>query len=106
MHDVKEETLFWNIVTGFITRNSSVAVEELCFSVVVVNIGAVAMTVNGIPLAAPVAPSLLGESFTFGAHKKDIFRGRIDVGFTGGAGRCAVIQNVYLDYGEKQTFKK
>lgn len=99
-----EETLFWNASPIFVTQNASVEVDRLCFSVTVVNLGATAMTANQIPLAAPVAPALLGESITFGGHKKDIYRGRIDIGFVGGAGRCAIIQNVYLEYQGKKQF--
>lgn len=100
-----EETLFWNAVTQFANQNLTIEVDRLCNSVTVVNIGATNMTANQVPLAPPVAPALLGESFTFGGHKKDIYRGRIDIGFTGGIGRAIIIQNVYVEYAGKKQFE-
>lgn len=96
-----EEQLNYNIETTFYRRNDSVVIDKLCNSVTIVNTGATAMTVNKVPLAAPVAPNLLGESFTFGGNRNEIFKGRIDIAFTGGAGQCIVAQKFYLPNNKK-----
>lgn len=75
--------------------NQKVEVDKNCNGFSVVNIGAVAMTVNEIPLAPPVAPALLGEATQFGGNRGEIFIGRIDIAFAGAGGRCIVIQKVY-----------
>lgn len=97
-----ERTLIYDIVPSFYTANAHVQLDRYCNGVTVVNIGATNMTVNHVPLAPPVAPALLGEAQTFGGNRNELFRGRIDIGFTAGAGsRCIVIQKIYVKYQEE-----
>lgn len=100
-----EKTLFYNIVNTVYETNAKVEVDRYCNGFTVVNIGATAMNVNGVPLAAPVAPALLGESTSFGGNKGEIFFGRVDVSFTGGAGRCIVSQKVYTEFERGKPFE-
>ena len=92
-----EKTLFFNIINSTYQTNTKVEVDRLCNGFTVVNIGATNMIVNGVPLAAPVAPQLLGESVSFGGNRNEIFYGRIDIAFTGAVGNCIVTQKIYLD---------
>jgi len=77
-------------------QNTGVNVDPYCNGFTVVNTGATAMQVNGIPLAPPIAPALLGEAVSFGGNRDEIFSGRIDISFATGAGRCVVTQKIYL----------
>jgi hypothetical protein len=103
-----ERVLIYDIVPSFYTANAHVQLDRYCNGVTVVNIGLTNMTVNQVPLAPPIAPALLGEAQIFGGNRNELFRGRIDVGFTAGAGsRCIVIQKVYVQYeDEKKVFDK
>ena len=91
-----ETTLFYNLTQMTYATNTKVEVDKFCNAFTVVNTGATDMTVNGIPLAAPVAPALLGEAVQFGGNKGEIYIGRIDLSFTGGTGRCIVTQKIYV----------
>lgn len=90
------DILFYNLATMTYAQNTKVEVDRLCNGFTVVNTGATAMQVNGISLAPPVAPALLGEAAQFGGNAGEIFIGRIDISFTGGAGRCVVTQKIYV----------
>ena len=97
-----EEQLNYNIETTFYRRNDSVVIDKMCNSVTIINTGTTAMTVNKVPLAAPIAPNLLGESFTFGGNRNEIFKGRIDISFQpAGAGQCIGAQKIYLPNNKK-----
>lgn len=100
-----EKTFFYNIINSTYAENAKVEVDRFCNGFTVVNTGATAMTVNGVPLAAPVAPQLLGESVSFGGNRNEIFYGRIDVAFTGGVGRCIVSQKVYIQFQNSKPFE-
>ncbi len=100
-----EKTLFYNIVNTEYATNAKVEVDRYCNGFTVVNTGATAMIVNGVPLAAPVAPQLLGESVSFGGNRNEVFYGRIDVSFTGGAGSCLVSQKVYIAFERGKPFE-
>ena len=91
-----ETTLFYNLVPSTYNTNTKVEVDSFCNSFTVVNTGTTDMVVNGVPLAPPVAPALLGEAVQFGGNRAEIFIGRIDLSFTGGAGRCVVTQKIYV----------
>ena len=104
--DLKEKTLFYNIITTEYRSNAELQVDQYCNGITVVNIGTVAMDVNGIPLAPPVAPMLLGEAQGFGGNRNEIFLGRIDIKFVAAAGaRCVVIQKVYIKVIEDKPFE-
>lgn len=100
-----EKTLFYNIYTTAYNANAKVIVDPRCNGVTVVNTGTTNMLVNGIPLAPPIAPQLLGESFSFGGNKEEIFYGRLDIGFTGGAGQCIVVQKFYVEFQGQKPFE-
>lgn len=100
-----ETTLFYNIINSAFTVNTKVEVDRYCNGFTVVNTGATNMVVNGVPLAPPVAPALLGESVSFGGNRNEIFYGRIDIGFAGGAGNCTVSQKVYIDFQNSKPFE-
>ena len=91
-----ETTLFYNLVPSIYNTNTKVEVDRYCNSFTVVNTGTTNMTVNGVPLAPPVAPALLGEAAQFSGNKGELFIGRIDLSFTGGAGACVVTQKIYV----------
>lgn len=91
-----ETALFYNLIPMTYAANAKVEVDKMCNGFTVVNTGATAMVVNGTPLAAPVAPALLGEAVQFGGNKGEIYTGRIDISFTTGAGRCIVTQKIYV----------
>lgn len=97
----QETTLFYNVSIQEYQQPSKVIVDKYCNGVTVVNIGATNMRINGIPLAPPVAPQLIGESYTFGGNRNEIFYGRLDIGFTGGTGNCLVIQKYYIPFQKK-----
>src|SRR5688572_33027032 len=81
-----EKTLFYNIVVTEYSGNAELQVDQFCNGITVVNTGTVAMDVNGVPLAPPVAPMLLGEAQSFGGNRNEIFYGRINIGFVAAAG--------------------
>lgn len=85
--------LLYNFTTEQYSQPSQVKVDEFCNGITVKNIGAApAATVlfNGIPL-------LINESFSLGGNEREIFRGRIDIDFTGlGSTLAVVIQKYYL----------
>jgi hypothetical protein len=92
----EDRILYYNITPVQYLVNSSIVVDPNCNSVTVINIGATIMTVNNIPLN-PGTPGINnGESFTFGGNRAEVFSGRIDISFTGGAGSCIVIQKIYI----------
>jgi len=101
-----EKTLFYDIVNSVYSANAKVQIDQYCNGVTIVNIGATNMQVNGVPLAPPVAPSLVGESVSFGGNRNEIFYGRIDISFTAGAGsRCIVQQKVYVKFQQQKPFE-
>lgn len=86
----------YNLIPMRYASNTKVVVDPYCNGFSVVNIGASNMEVNGVPLAPPVAPALLGESVSFGGNENEIFKGRIDISFTGAAGLCIVTQKIFI----------
>jgi hypothetical protein len=91
-----EQPLFYNLIPMTYAVNAKVEVDKHCNAFTVVNTGTTNMIVNGVPLAPPVAPALLGEAVQFGGNRGEIFIGRIDISFTTGAGRCIVTQKIYV----------
>jgi len=101
-----EKTLFYDIVNSTYNANAHVQIDQFCNGVTVVNTGLVAVNVNGIPLAPPVAPQLLGEAISFGGNRNEIFYGRVDVAFAAGVGaRCIVTQKVYVKFSVTKPFE-
>lgn len=99
MCDAKEKILYYNFITKTVREGGNVDLDRLCNSYVALNIGTIQVTVNGIPLNPPAAGEVLGDSFTFGALKGEIFAGRVDVQFTappGAGGVLQIIQKIYL----------
>lgn len=92
-----EQLLFFNFSVQTIRTDNSIITDDYCNSVTVVNIGTTAAQFNGIPIAAPVAPGLLGESISIPGNKGEIYSGRIDISFPGaGNGVVLVIQKKYV----------
>lgn len=89
------ELLFYNASYTQYLVDSSVVIDDFCNGWTVINIGASVMFVNGIPLNPGVAGTNNGESFSVGGNRGEIFMGRIDLRFVGGAGVCVVIQKFY-----------
>jgi len=88
----------FNIIITTIISNAQVIVEDGCNAITFINQGATIAQVNGIILQ-PGSGTASGESFTFGGHQNELFRGRIDVGFPSTAiGKMIVIQKVYLQF--------
>lgn len=102
---MQEKTLFYSIINSTYEGNAKVEVDRFCNGFTVVNTGATNMIVNGVPLAPPVAPQLLGESVSFGGNRNEFFYGRVDVSFTGGVGRCIVSQKVYIQFQGGKPFE-
>lgn len=103
---IAEKTLFYDIVNYTYHQNAAVQIDQYCNGVTIVNTGTVAMNANGIPLAAPVAPQLLGESVSFGGNRNEIFYGRLDVAFVAAGGaQCIVSQKVYVKFQQTKPFE-
>lgn len=101
-----DKTLFYDIVNSIYNANAKVQIDQYCNGVTIVNTGATVLTVNGISLAAPIAPALVGESVSFGGNRNEIFYGRIDIAFAAGAGsRCVVQQKVYVKFQYQKPFE-
>lgn len=96
MEGYKEEILLFDNDYYPVTENKSVYVDPFCNSVAFINIGTTVAFINGIvPLNPGVPGTNNGESYVFGGNKGEIFKGRIDISFTGGAGSLLVIQKIY-----------
>lgn len=97
MNRVREKILYYNAFPKQVTNAGSIKVEKYCNGYDAVNIGATVVTVNGIPLNPPAAGEVLGDSTSFGGNKGEIYIGRIDVQFPGGAGgNVLIIQKAYV----------
>ena len=99
------KTLFYNIIPSTFKTNTKVEVDQYCNGFTVVNIGATNMVVNGVPLAPPIAPALLGESVSIGGNENEVFYGRVDISFTGGIGNCIVSQKIYINFQKGKPFE-
>jgi len=93
---MEEKILYYNIVPSQYQRSIFVEVDPFCNGATVINTGTTAMTVNQIPLNAGLPGTNNGESYSFGGNKGEIYRGRLDISFTGGVGNCVVIQKIYI----------
>lgn len=82
------------------TANAKVEIPQRTNGVTVVNTGNSVLIVQGIPLAPPVAPAQLGEAYSFGGNRGEIFHGRLDINFQNatGTGRCVVMFKEYLEF--------
>lgn len=86
----------YNLVNMTYSQNAKIVVDKYCNGFSIINIGASNMVANGVPLAPPVPPALLGEAVSFGGNLGELFDGRIDISFTGAVGRCIVTQKIYV----------
>lgn len=91
-----EKTLYYNVITSVITADTKLRVDDHCNSWQVINNGLTSCFVNGQQLFPGVAGVASGESVSFGGNRAEIYFGRIDISFTGGAGSCTVFQKIYL----------
>ncbi len=98
MCDQNEKILFFNVIAKTVITNGSLNVDKWCNSVEVINVGTNVVTVNQIPLNPPAAGKVLGDSWTFGGNRAEVYKGRIDVAFaTLLAGqKILVLQKMYL----------
>jgi hypothetical protein len=94
----KEKILFFNAIAKINTTGGNVLVDKFCNGFTVVNIGGSIATVNGWQLSPPAAGETLGDSFTFGGNKGEIYRGRIDITFAAAVNPAVLItQKVYMN---------
>jgi hypothetical protein len=92
----KKELLIYNIIPTTYRQNSSVIIQEMCNSVVLINQGTTVATINGVVLNPGTPGVNNGESFTFGGNVGEIFMGRIDISFATGMGNILAIQKIYF----------
>lgn len=94
----KEKLLYYNMLPKTVRTNGKVSVEKYCNGFDVVNTGNTIAIVNGTPLNPPAVGEVLGDSFSFGGNKGEIYIGTIDVSFqaiTGGQ-QVIVTQKIYV----------
>jgi hypothetical protein len=87
----------WSLIN--VVKNRSVEVDANCNSLSFRNdsgVGGATVTVNGVLLNPALAPGMTGESFSIPGNLGEIFKGRIDVAFSTGAGQLTIIQKYYL----------
>lgn len=92
-----DENRYYNFASIQVAENRAVEIDRNCNSISFLNIGTTIATVNGIPLHPGAPGTNNGESFSIPGNAQEIFKGRVDVGFTGGAGLLLVIQKFYVD---------
>jgi hypothetical protein len=91
-----EQQTKYNFSAITVEQSRAVTPDEKCNGFTAINTGATVATVNGIPLNPGVPGTNNGESFSLGGNFGEIFKGRIDIGFTGGVGQLLLIQKYYL----------
>jgi hypothetical protein len=90
----RNDTIFDVLVKEY-NSNGLIETDQYCNSINVMNTGTTTATVNGIPLAPPVAPNLVGDSYSFGGNRGEIYRGRLIVAFDTGSGNLLVVEKFY-----------
>lgn len=90
------QAIDYNFAVIPVTQNQPVDVDRRCNGFTAINTGTTLAILNGIPLNAGVPGTSNGDSITIGGNKGELFRGRIDVAFTGGVGSVLIIQKFYL----------
>lgn len=97
MPNIDEKILYFNTITSFVRRNGYVTIEPYCNAYEVVNIGTIVATVNGCPLSPPAVGETLGDSFTDGGWKGEIFLGKVNIQFAAAVGGIVLLkQKIYL----------
>lgn len=90
----------WNQCVNLYTSSQEVEVVPNCFTYMFTNLGDTAVRVNGMvvfPSATPL--TALGDSRTMGAHRLDMYKGRIEISFAapvGAAPLLELVQEYYL----------
>lgn len=92
----KEFLLYYNTSQTQYVVPAQVILDKNCNGYTVLNIGTTVAFCNGIPLNPGVPGTNNGESWSVGGNRGEILAGRLDIGFTGGAGRVVVIQKFYI----------
>lgn len=93
---LKEKLLYYDIIPTTYRQNTSVVFREYCNGFEIVNTGATLATINGRPLYPGVVGSAVGDSYTVGGNKGEIFKGRVDIAFPNGAGEVIFTQKIYV----------
>lgn len=97
MDKLKEKILYYDFIPTTYRLNTSVVFKEWCNGWEVVNLGTTVATVNNRPLYPGVPGTVLGDSFSLGGNKGEVFKGRVDIAFPGGAGGIVLFtQKVYV----------
>ena len=98
-----EKVLYFNVQPKIVRSSGPVTTDTLCNSVEIINVGPDLVTVNQIPLNPPAVGEVLGDSWTFGGNRLEVFKGRIDVAFaTLVAPQIVVLQKTYLPQNIKE----
>lgn len=79
------------------TQNGLVTLDENCNGINIINTGSTEVVINGIPLAPPIAPATVGDSYSIGGNRGERLKGRVQLSFAGGTGKCVVVQKFYLE---------
>ena len=88
----------WNMSVIPYTAAAHVVLEKNVFALLVGNRGDTLATANGFPLFPSAAPATsAGDTIVFAAHQMDIYKGRLDIAFSGAgvAPQVFVIQFFY-----------
>jgi hypothetical protein len=97
----------WNMSVVDYTASANVIVQEGAFAVSVINIGDTMARINGILLFPSTTPLLSrGDSFVFGAHKFEVYKGNLTLSFdvagsvfpVGVAPHVQIIQEFYSKF--------
>lgn len=92
-----EKILYWNTLEKVVRKNGDITIDKYCNGVEIVNIGADVVTVNQRPLNPPAAGEVLGDSYTKGGNRAEIFVGRITLAFQTVVNPAVLVtQKVYL----------
>lgn len=92
----QHEILPYNMVSIQYQQPADIIVDDHCNGYHVINIGTTVCFINKIPLNPGVPGVSNGESISFGGNRGEVFRGRIELEFAGGAGNAVVTQKVYI----------
>lgn len=105
MAEQEEKILYYNVIPKIVRKNGDIAVDKACNGVEFVNIGGTVVTINQRPLNPPAAGEVLGDSYTMGGNKGEIFAGRITISFATNANPMVLVtEKVYMP-GKKTDIK-
>ncbi len=92
---MKQDFSEYDFVNTEINDLTNFKIDRLCNSIMVTNIGTTICFVNNFPLHPGVPGTNNGEAFIMGGNQDEIYRGQLQIRFTGNTGAAMVTQKFF-----------